>query len=159
MTIGKGLLDTNRCFFVDTLLYVVLVFISIVNFDCLVDFLECSDGIVLMIVFIDFSLNILFVLVVSRSTDGLESFMFCEVSLVIDDKGFVDYSSASSSFIAFSKDVWDCWVVELVEIWEVWGGGGNIWCESDVVPWEGCVSMLIRGLEWEDGIDMLARGE
>ena len=47
---------------------------------------------------------------------------------------FCSYSSASSSVIVCSKDVWDCLVVELVVIGESLGGGGNILFDDDVFP-------------------------
>ena len=47
---------------------------------------------------------------------------------------FCSYSSAYSSVIVCSKDVWDCWVVELVVIGESLGGGGNILFDDDVFP-------------------------
>ena len=66
-----------------------IVLINIFDFDCLIGFLEYSDGIFLMKVFIDCSLNILFVFVVIGSSDRVGYFMVHEASHVFFNyKGF-----------------------------------------------------------------------
>ena len=66
-----------------------IVLINIFDFDCLIGFLEYSDGIFLKKMIIDCSLNILFVFVVIGSGDRVGDFMVHEALRVFCNcKGF-----------------------------------------------------------------------